>query len=329
MRLSAVGYRYGWRAPWVLGRVDLDLRPGDLVRVGGYNGSGKSTLMRIIAGAHRPGRGTISGRPDRVAYVPGQLPPLPFKAQDYLRHFGRIHGLSGEEAEERLLGWLERFEALSYRKHRIGDLSRGTAQKIAIIQALLAEPDLLILDEAWTSLDAYGQQTLDEVARETTRRGGLVVFVDHDPQRLADDATAAYVLRDGLLHQASAVDFELPLVLIDLENAPDPWPGPGRGRLLADDVLRIEVEPDGSDRLLHEILSVHRAVHVLSVRTVDGRAMQAAEQQQAGAQQETKKQGQQAVPKQAERGRAEPGSANRQQSATARASVPQQTRRQP
>jgi hypothetical protein len=57
--------------------------------------------------------------------------------------------------------------------------------------------------------------------------------------------------------------------------------------------------------------------------------MQAAEQQQAGAQQETKKQGQQAVPKQAERGRAEPGGADRQQSATARASVPQQTRRQP
>ncbi|HEU5356352.1 MAG TPA: ABC transporter ATP-binding protein [Actinocrinis sp.] len=332
MRLSAVGYRYGWRAPWVLGRVDLDLQSGDLVRIGGYNGSGKSTLMRIIAGAHRPGRGTITGRPRRVAYVPGQLPPLPFKAHDYLRHLGRIHGLSGDEAEERALSWLERFEALSYRKHQIGDLSRGTAQKVAIIQALLAEPDLLILDEAWTSLDAFGQQTLDEVARETTRRGGQVVFVDHDPERLADDATAAYVLRDGLLHQASAVDFEMPLVLIDLENAPDPWPGPGRGRMLADEVMRIEVEPDGSDQLLHEILSVHRGIHVLSVRTVDGRAIEAGKQQQQQAgkqQQQGAKQGQgqpqqQSVPKQGERGRTE-----HQQSAIPRASVPQQSRRQP
>lgn len=275
MRLSAVGYRYAWRAPWVLDRVDLDLQPGDLVRIGGYNGSGKSTLMRVIAGAHRPGRGTVADRPDRVAYVPGQLPPVPFKAHDYLRHLGRVHGLSARQADERVLAWLERFEALGYRKHRIGDLSRGTAQKVAIIQALISEPDLLILDEAWTSLDTSGQQTLDEVARETTRRGGRVVFVDHDPQRLSDDATAAYVLRDGLLHQASAVDFELPLVVIDLEHAPDPWPGPGRGRLLADDVLRIEVEPDGSDRLLHDILTAHRGIHVLSVRTVDGRAKQA------------------------------------------------------
>jgi ABC-2 type transport system ATP-binding protein len=274
MRLSAVGYRYGWRAPWVLSRVDLELAPGALVRIGGYNGTGKSTLMRIIAGAHRPGRGEVTGRPGRTAYVPGQLPPLPFKVHDYLRHCGRIHGLSADETDERILDWLERFEALSYRKHQVGDLSRGTAQKVAIIQAMLAEPDLLVLDEAWTSLDTAGQDTLDEVARSVAHRGGRVVFVDHDPQRLADDATDGYVLRDGILAHASAVDFEMPLVVIDLENAPQPWPGPGRGRLLPDDVLRIEVEPDGSDQLLHEILSKHPEIHVSSVRTVDGRAVQ-------------------------------------------------------
>ncbi len=241
--------------------------------------------MRIIAGAHHPGRGTITGRPARVAYVPGQLPALPFKVHDYLRHCGRIHGLSSDESDERILSWLEQFEALSYRKHRIGDLSRGTAQKVAIVQAVLAEPDLLILDEAWTSLDTFGQDQLDEVARGIVKRGGRVVFVDHDPQRLADDATDAYVLRDGFLSHASAVDFELPLVVIDLENAPRPWPGPARGRLLADDLLRIEVEPDGSDRLLHEILSRYPGIHVASVRTVDGRSAQFGQKEDQKAQQ--------------------------------------------
>jgi ABC-2 type transport system ATP-binding protein len=283
MRLSAVGYRYGWRAPWVLSRVDLELGSGALVRIGGYNGTGKSTLMRIIAGAHQPGRGTITERPARAAYVPGQLSPLPFKVHDYLRHCGRIHGLSADESDERILSWLERFEALSYRKHRIGDLSRGTAQKVAIVQAVMAEPDLLVLDEAWTSLDTFGQDQLDEVARDIARHGGRVVFVDHDPQRLADDATDAYVLRDGVLSHASSVDFELPLVVIDLENAPQPWPGPGRGRLLADDVLRIEVEPDGSDRLIHEILSRYPGTHVSSVRTVDSRTAQQGKAEQGGA----------------------------------------------
>jgi ABC-2 type transport system ATP-binding protein len=284
MRLSGVGYRYGWRAPWVLDRVDLDLEPGGVVRVGGYNGTGKSTLMRIIGGVHQPGRGTVTERPQRAAYVPGQLPPLPFKAHDYLIHRGRIQGLSAQETHERALSWLERFEALSYRKHRIGDLSRGTAQKVAIIQALLAEPDLLILDEAWTSLDTSGQDTLDEVVRETARRGGRVVYVDHDPQRLAEDATAAHVLRDGVLTQAAATDFELALMVIDLENAPDPWPGPARGRLLADGVLRIEIDAEGSDRLLREILSVHPGIHVVAVRAVDGRAAQVPPQAGARAQ---------------------------------------------
>ena len=278
MRLTAVGYRYAWRAPWVLDGVDLEVQPGDLIRIGGYNGTGKSTLMRIIAGAHHPARGTVTDRPARVAYVPGQLPPIPFKAHDYLRHCGRIQGLSADEADTRAADWLERFEALSYRKHRIGDLSRGTAQKVALIQALMTEPDLLILDEAWTSLDTFGQETLDEVARTTVKRGGRVVYVDHDPQRLADDATASHVLRDGALFQASAVDFDIPLAIIDLENVPDPWPGPGRGRLLADGVLRIEVETEGSDRLLREILSTHPKIHVLSVRTVEGRAAQAGRQ---------------------------------------------------
>ena len=290
MLLNAVGYRYGWRAPWVLDRVDLELRPGDLIRVGGYNGSGKSTLMRIIAGAHLPRRGTVSGRPERAAYIPGQLPPLPFKAHDYLRHFGRIRGLSTAEADERILDWLERFEALSYRKHRISDLSRGTAQKVAIIQAMLAEPELLVLDEAWTSLDTSGQGTLDELARDAARRGGRVVFVDHDPQRLADDATAAHVLRDGVLAPASAADFEAALVTIDLENAPDPWPGPGDGRLLADGILRVEVDPGDSDRVLHDILVGHPKAHVLAVRTVEGRRTQPQAQSQTPIPKQTKAQ---------------------------------------
>jgi len=64
------------------------------------------------------------------------------------------------------------------------------------------------------------------VARAAVGRGGRVVYVDHDPQRLAEDATAAYVLRDGMLFQASAVDFAVPLVVIDLEDARSPGRAP-------------------------------------------------------------------------------------------------------
>lgn len=270
MLLTGVGYRYSRRAPWVLDKVDLDLAPGALIRIGGYNGSGKSTLLRIVAGAHRPGRGQVSERPARTAYVPGQLPALPFKVQDYLGHLGRIQGLTSGEAEARVQAGLERFEATGYRKHRIGDLSRGTAQKVAIVQALLAEPELLILDEAWTSLDSAGQAELDTVARELRDDGGIVVYVDHDAQRLAEDATAAYLLRDGTLLPASAADFAVPMAVIDFENAPDPWPLPGHPRTLADGAMRVTILAAHSDRLLRDVLSTYPNTHVRTVRTVEG-----------------------------------------------------------
>ncbi|MBR7835280.1 ABC transporter ATP-binding protein [Actinospica durhamensis] len=270
MLLNGVGYRYSLRAPWVLDRVHLELGPGSLTRIGGYNGSGKSTLMRIAAGVHRPGRGSVLERPARAAYVPGQLPAVPFKVQDYLLQLGRIQGLSPAEAESRLTAGLERFEASGYRKHRIGDLSRGTAQKVAIVQALLGEPELLILDEAWTSLDAAGQRELDEVARTVRDGGGIVVYVDHDAQRLAEDATAAYVLRDGVLIAASAADFAVPTALIDLEGAPEPWPLPGRVRALADGGTRVSIDAQHSDRLLRELLTQYPKTHVRTVRMVEG-----------------------------------------------------------
>jgi ABC-2 type transport system ATP-binding protein len=190
--------------------------------------------------------------------------------QDYLAHLGRIQGLSPRETEVRLLAGLERFEASGYRKHRIGDLSRGTAQKVAIVQALLGEPELLILDEAWTSLDAAGQQELDTVARALRDDGGIVVYVDHDAQRLAEDVTAAFVLRDGVLLSASAADFAVPTAVIDLEHAPDPWPLPGRARVLADGALRVTIEAEHSDRLLREILDAFPKIHIRTVRTVEG-----------------------------------------------------------
>jgi ABC-type Mn2+/Zn2+ transport system ATPase subunit len=270
MLLDGVGYRYSLYAPWVLDRVRLRLEPGSLTRIGGYNGCGKSTLMRIAAGVHEPGRGRVAGRPARAAYVPGQLPAVPFKVQDYLRHLGRIQGLSAPEAEARLQAGLERFEAAGYRKHRIGDLSRGTAQKVAIVQALLGEPELLILDEAWTSLDAAGQRELDDVARAARDGGGIVVYVDHDAQRLAEDATAAYVLRHGVLEPASAADFAVPTAVIDLENAPEPWPLPGRTRELADGAIRVSVDAQDSDRLLRDLLTQYPDTHVRSVRMAEG-----------------------------------------------------------
>jgi ABC-type multidrug transport system ATPase subunit len=139
IRLDGVGKRYARTGAWVLRDVDLSLPARALVRVEGANGSGKSTLLRIIAGATLPDRGRVVGRP-RSAYVPERFPAaLPFTARDYLGHMGRIHGTPDTVDEV-----LDRFKALEYAGTPIAKLSKGTAQKIAVAQALLADPGLLV-----------------------------------------------------------------------------------------------------------------------------------------------------------------------------------------
>ncbi|MEU5219907.1 ABC transporter ATP-binding protein [Streptomyces sp. NPDC020807] len=204
MRAERVGRRYGLRGPWVLRGVDLALPAATLVRCVGTNGTGKSTLLRLLAGIDAPTEGRITGRPPRTGYVPERFPAaLPFTAVDYLSHLGRIQGLGGPAARARAGEWLERFGAAAYARTPLAELSKGTGQKVAVAQALLADPGLLVLDEAWTGLDTGARAELDRAVRERVAAGGTVVFVDHDPRRLAGEADAVYAVEAGAVREAA------------------------------------------------------------------------------------------------------------------------------
>jgi ABC-2 type transport system ATP-binding protein len=188
MRLEAVGKRYGIRQPWVVRDVSVDVAAGQLIRVEGRNGSGKSTLLRVVAGVTSPSRGRVTGRP-HTGYVPERFPGgLPFSGRDYLLHMARIHGLGGNAGRQRVDDWLARLGAADYAARPLRDLSKGMCQKIAIAQALLPRSGLLVLDEAWTGLDQAARATLDDAVLERAADGGRVIFVDHDPARLAGRA---------------------------------------------------------------------------------------------------------------------------------------------
>ncbi|AXG80961.1 ATP-binding cassette domain-containing protein [Streptomyces paludis] len=199
MNFEGVGRRYGLRGPWVLRGVDLALPAGALVRVEGGNGSGKSTLLRLVAGVDTPSEGRVTGR-RRTAYVPERFAvALPLTAAGYLVHLGRIHGLPSALAAARAVEWLDRFGAGEHARTTLSELSKGTSQKVAVAQALLAEPELLVLDEAWTGLDVPARAELDRAVAERVAEGGTVVYVDHDPRRLAGAADAVYAVTDGTL----------------------------------------------------------------------------------------------------------------------------------
>ncbi|WP_051723096.1 ABC transporter ATP-binding protein [Streptomyces albus] len=197
MRCEAVGKRYGGGL-WVLRDVDLQVPPGDVLAVVGHNGSGKSTLLRILAGLSRPTSGSVSGRPPRIGYVPDR-----FTAHDripaisYLTHMGRVRGMSAPAASARGRHLLERLHLVGGRNAPLRTLSKGNAQKVALAQALLVQPDLLVLDEPWSGLDASAHGVLTEVIGEVAAQGGAVVFTDHREAITESHADGVYVISDG------------------------------------------------------------------------------------------------------------------------------------
>jgi len=196
VRLEAVGKRYGPRAPWVVRDVSAQVPDGRLIRLEGRNGSGKSTLLKVIAGVCLPSSGRVRERP-HVGYVPERFPGgLPFSGREYLLHMARVHGLSGARAQARVDEWLDRLGAAPYARAPMRSLSKGMCQKVAIAQALLAGAGLLVLDEAWTGLDAAARRTVEAAAISWAADGGRVIFVDHDPARLAGRASERWEL-DG------------------------------------------------------------------------------------------------------------------------------------
>ncbi|WP_217213287.1 ATP-binding cassette domain-containing protein [Streptomyces sp. AC550_RSS872] len=274
LRLDNVGRRYGLRGPWVLRGVHLSVTPGDLIRVEGPNGTGKSTLLRLVAGIDAPTEGRITGRP-RTAYVPERFPTaLPFTALGYLTHLGKVHGLSRPAAARAALEWLDRFGAAAYARTPMAQLSKGSSQKVAVVQALLAEPELLVLDEAWTGLDAAAREELERAVAERTADGTAVVFVDHDPSRLAGAPDATYTVRDAgldLRTERVAAEPAGPHMTVVVQ-------GPRGAQLPADEtrtVISVEEPAPGthrltlpashSDVLLRALLTARPPWHVVSV----------------------------------------------------------------
>jgi ABC-type multidrug transport system ATPase subunit len=272
MRLESVGKRYGLRQPWVVRSVSLDVLPGRLIRLEGRNGSGKSTLLRVAAGVSLPSAGRVTGRP-HTGYVPERFPGgLPFSGRDYLLHLARVHGLRGPAAARAVDEWLDRLGAAGYAGQPLRALSKGMCQKVALAQALLARPGLLVLDEAWTGLDQAARGELDAAVAERLADGGAVMFVDHEQARLAGRISERWRLDDsGHVTVAagdgagSAPESVVVIGLTGLEPASAALLGGLPGVLSLDGGV-VRVSSAASDEVLRQVLGWD-GVHVTGVRT--------------------------------------------------------------
>ena len=151
-----LGRRFGSKR--VLRDLDLDVRAGELLLVTGPNGSGKSTLLALMAGLLAPTEGEIEvDLPrGRIGYLAHEsLVYKELTALENLDLYGRLYHVP--ERRETIGALLERFALWEARHQRVGAFSRGMQQRLALCRALLHGPELLLLDEPYSGLDASGR----------------------------------------------------------------------------------------------------------------------------------------------------------------------------
>ena len=184
--------RYGFKR--VLEGLTFDVARGDFLVVTGPNGSGKTTLLRLCAGLAIPTAGTLEIEPhrSRIGFLGHE--PLVYRELTILENldlYGRLYRVP--ERRERIGMLLERLGLWEARRERASALSRGQLQRLALCRALLHKPELLILDEPFSGLDADGVELLDrELAGMRGQRTLLVAT--HDPERVAPLQTGRLVL---------------------------------------------------------------------------------------------------------------------------------------
>jgi zinc transport system ATP-binding protein len=192
VEFRGVGFAYG-PGPEVLRDLNFSIAAGDYVAVLGPNGGGKSTLLKLILGVLAPGRGVVRvfggpprGAARRIGYMPqstGMARQLPVTVLDValmglLGATGRGPRFTPAE-RARAEAALERTGMLELRDRLVSDLSGGQRQRAYIARALVADPQMLILDEPTASVDAQGRCSLLELLAELNR-DMTILYVSHD-----------------------------------------------------------------------------------------------------------------------------------------------------
>ena len=199
--VAALRREYGERT--ALEGVGFELARGETLLVLGPNGAGKTTLLRILATLLRPSGGEVRalgcGIPDEAWKLRGRIgflghEPLLYRdlsGRENLRFHARLHGQRGEPAEARIAELLAAVGMGRRADERVAELSAGMRQRLAICRCVLHEPELLLLDEPDSNLDAEGRELAHGLIEPGEGRARVVV--SHDPERF--EAEADQVLR--------------------------------------------------------------------------------------------------------------------------------------
>ncbi len=261
-------YGRGGRAVSALGALDLSVPKGLVYGVLGPNGAGKSTLLRLVLGLVKPSRGgfrllgesSIDARVLRRIGAMIEAPSLyPFlTARETLRALAHLSGLNDPAREEAVL---ERVGLSEAAHRRVRTYSMGMKQRLALGAALLARPELLILDEPTNGLDPPGIQEMRVLVRELVEKEGVTIILSShlldEVQKVCD--RVAIINRGELVSEGRVSDLISGQGGFFIRAAP-------REKALAilgararpqDDGLVVDIPPDAAPALIRELVGAN------------------------------------------------------------------------
>jgi len=171
-----------------LNGIDLAIPKGMIFGILGPNGAGKTTLIRIINQIIDKDSGNILFKGEhlqrkhisQIGYLPEERGLYKkMKVWDQLIYFSRLKGLSADEANIKVNRWLEKLEIAHWKQKRIDDLSKGMAQKIQFISAVIHEPEVIILDEPFSGFDPVNAEVIKNEILELKERGATLLLSTH------------------------------------------------------------------------------------------------------------------------------------------------------
>jgi len=192
IRDLVVRYRRGWgRAPvTAVDGLSLDVAPGAVVGFLGPNGAGKSSTLKVLMGFQEAAAGTarVFGHPAgslearrRTGFLPEVALYYPFLTpREALFLYGRVQGLAGRPLREEVQALLCEVGLDEHADYRLATFSKGMLQRLGIAQALLGEPDLLVLDEVTSGLDPVGRRDLRDIVLRRRELGTTIFFSSHE-----------------------------------------------------------------------------------------------------------------------------------------------------
>ena len=184
--------------------VSFAVQPGDIFGLLGPNGAGKTTTIRLMLDIFKPDRGTVSilGGPmtaekkDRIGYMPEERGLyLEIQLERCLLYLASLKGMSATDARERAGDLLERFDLAAHKSKKVKELSKGMQQKAQIINTIIHRPELIIIDEPFTSLDPINTQMVKDLIREL-RDGGTTIIMSTHQMHQVDELCDRILLVD-------------------------------------------------------------------------------------------------------------------------------------